>query len=416
MLKSATLVVKGTYYYTNNNLDPKYLSTGQLIRLEPSPDNKYDKYAVKVVLLESGIMIGYIPKEFSKKYYKLVQDGCVNTTYVCKVDKNEYGNYVFSITVKYNDNITTNDYTKINGYSSIVNRGGVYSITCDANKTIYIGSSHEIKSRIAEHFRQLISNVHVNNLLQDDFSKYGLKQFSVKVVGYIEETSQLIHKEAIEIDNLNSSGARLYNKTIDGVGIARATNKGMSISNKKTNSANSDAYTDKMIDWSIQWESYVYPYKKLRDEAFRVVVRYKNKSVLWKIFNGLNEFERFKKSEEYKELIELFPKIFLSHRNAKISLLNYKKKHKEYPHEWAHDSTCFAMPEGGNTEHIYEIIWLPVNEFSNINSGFFAELHLLAKKVFPVTEKQLDYILSENLEIITKCMSLVEGSPPPELL
>lgn len=54
---------------------------------------------------------------------------------------------------------------------------GVYCIRCLSNGKLYIGESDDIGKRWEEHRRDLQNNIHISKLLQDDYNKYGSKNF-----------------------------------------------------------------------------------------------------------------------------------------------------------------------------------------------------------------------------------------------
>lgn len=59
---------------------------------------------------------------------------------------------------------------------------GVYRITNIKNDKIYIGESEDIPRRWVEHITELVSNEHCNYKLQEDFNKYGIKNFQFDVI------------------------------------------------------------------------------------------------------------------------------------------------------------------------------------------------------------------------------------------
>lgn len=74
---------------------------------------------------------------------------------------------------------------------------GIYVITNDVNKKIYIGKSNNLRKRRNEHFNKLRKNQHENSKLQRAFNKYGEKNFIYEVL--IDDDS-LSDKELNEIE------------------------------------------------------------------------------------------------------------------------------------------------------------------------------------------------------------------------
>lgn len=59
---------------------------------------------------------------------------------------------------------------------------GVYKITNKVNNKVYIGESEDISRRWVEHLTDLVSDEHCNHDLQDDFNKYGIKNFKFETI------------------------------------------------------------------------------------------------------------------------------------------------------------------------------------------------------------------------------------------
>ena len=97
-------------------------------------------------------------------------------------------------------------------FTWLKNKSGIYCITCKKNNLKYIGSSKEMRNRIAKHFSNLRLGKHPNHRLQIDYNKYGIDKF---VVTIIEETTEnLLQKEAKYQSNYNR--VELYNLEISG--------------------------------------------------------------------------------------------------------------------------------------------------------------------------------------------------------
>lgn len=59
---------------------------------------------------------------------------------------------------------------------------GVYKITCNINRKIYIGSSTNIRKRYLRHMSELRKNEHPNKHLQSSFNKYGETNFIIEIL------------------------------------------------------------------------------------------------------------------------------------------------------------------------------------------------------------------------------------------
>lgn len=69
---------------------------------------------------------------------------------------------------------------------------GVYVIENTINKRIYIGSTKKsIKERLNRHRCDLKNNKHVSKLLQEDINKYGIENFTFKVLENLEDEKQI---------------------------------------------------------------------------------------------------------------------------------------------------------------------------------------------------------------------------------
>ena len=90
--RSVSFFVNGGQYRTEAAQEEYcILSVGMDVKLKAEPENKYDKYAVKV--MSSRKHIGYVSKEESKLVYQVVEQGCVSD---CIVIDNDYAkeNYI----------------------------------------------------------------------------------------------------------------------------------------------------------------------------------------------------------------------------------------------------------------------------------------------------------------------------------
>lgn len=90
--------------------------------------------------------------------------------------------------------------------SDIMKISGVYKITNIITGDFYIGSSKDIKLRLACHKCYSKWKQHLNSKLYQAFIKYGLNSFTFNV---IEETSALKEREQYWIDKLHPSYNRI---------------------------------------------------------------------------------------------------------------------------------------------------------------------------------------------------------------
>ena len=86
---------------------------------------------------------------------------------------------------------------------------GVYYIKCLITNKYYIGSSINIKSRFNAHKRKLILQKHSNNILQNQWNKYGEQNFEFKILEEVkisEDTSnqvRLLEQKYFEDERYN---------------------------------------------------------------------------------------------------------------------------------------------------------------------------------------------------------------------
>lgn len=64
---------------------------------------------------------------------------------------------------------------------------GIYGLFCEANKSVYIGASVELRKRFSRHRSHLKKNKHCNIILQNVFNKYGIDTFQFLVLEMFED-------------------------------------------------------------------------------------------------------------------------------------------------------------------------------------------------------------------------------------
>lgn len=83
---------------------------------------------------------------------------------------------------------------------------GVYIIKNLLNDKCYVGSSKNVDARLKEHRRHLEKQIHINNILQRAWNKYGESNLSFEVLERLESPSKelLLSREQHYIDSLNT--------------------------------------------------------------------------------------------------------------------------------------------------------------------------------------------------------------------
>ena len=82
---------------------------------------------------------------------------------------------------------------------------GVYKITNIITNKVYVGSSVNLNSRKATHFRTLRKGVHKNTKLQNSYNKYGENAFVYEVLEYVNDNNCLLEREQFYINKYNSA-------------------------------------------------------------------------------------------------------------------------------------------------------------------------------------------------------------------
>jgi group I intron endonuclease len=84
-------------------------------------------------------------------------------------------------------------------------KAGIYKICCLVNNKSYIGSSANMQSRKADHFRLLRQSRHPNRYLQAAWKKYGEDAFVFIILKFCSK-KYLLHYEQIYIDKFQAYG------------------------------------------------------------------------------------------------------------------------------------------------------------------------------------------------------------------
>jgi len=90
-------------------------------------------------------------------------------------------------------------------------QSGIYKITCRPNNKVYVGSAVNISVRWKRHQSELISNKHVNLILQNSYNKYGLDVFEFKIIEIVDNQINLFEREQHYLDTLKPFGKYGFN-------------------------------------------------------------------------------------------------------------------------------------------------------------------------------------------------------------
>lgn len=217
MSQSARLAVKGAKYYSASSLlKARKLPPGTLLSLRHESNNPHDSNAVAVHVRATGAKLGHIARELAPKYAALVDRGMVVEAKICSASQ-DGGKPVIHFTVAYRLSGPAGNVT-ISQTQSLPEHAGVYAIWNHQTYRAYIGSSINIKRRVAKHFQELLAGVHSNRLLQNDFNSFGSSAFSASKLVLCEK-SALASNEAQEIAKRLSFNCDLYNSTANGQGV-----------------------------------------------------------------------------------------------------------------------------------------------------------------------------------------------------
>ena len=213
MRKTARLNVVGTFY---NQAKEAYfdlkLSDNAPIKLVAEVENSHDKNAVAVFSDNYKYKLGHINKELAPKYQKLVLE---NKIISCSV----FEASTISNSVKLQISITYEEEAKkaINSaVFSAENKSGVYKIQLGTNKK-YIGSTTNLKTRFANHLKDLQAGHHHNRPMQIDFNALGEAKLIFEVIMYCSN-KQIKIKEEQAIQSALKKNESLYSMTPDGQG------------------------------------------------------------------------------------------------------------------------------------------------------------------------------------------------------
>lgn len=233
MTQSATISLKGTTYYSAPDLLSRgALSPGTALSLRHERSNSHDANAVAVHVRATGAKLGHLPREYAPKYAALVDQGKIIEAKINSSSRRGI-RPVIHVTVTYDPLVLGESSTGAHTFG-LSEAAGVYSIRNNHSAREYIGSSVNVKRRVAQHLRDLNLGSHGNRLLQDDFIQYGAGAFSASMLSACAKGSEAQMEAAIIAQKLKS-GIALYNVTQDGQGVGfrpRYTGEARSISDK----------------------------------------------------------------------------------------------------------------------------------------------------------------------------------------
>ncbi len=105
----------------------------------------------------------------------------------------------------------------------IPNASGIYTITCTANKRIYIGSTSNLQVRRNSHFNSLRQNKHHNPIMQNAWNKYGEQSFVFEVLELVLPMDPT-NREQYWLNKFKPYGRKGFNIAHDARAPMRGTN------------------------------------------------------------------------------------------------------------------------------------------------------------------------------------------------
>lgn len=90
--------------------------------------------------------------------------------------------------------------------------GGIYKITCAANRHLYVGSCKDFSARWQEHRKLLSQNKHFCPTLQTAWNRFGERQFAYSIVERIgdEDASYYLQREEAYIRSFAGKGVLMF--------------------------------------------------------------------------------------------------------------------------------------------------------------------------------------------------------------
>lgn len=88
---------------------------------------------------------------------------------------------------------------------------GIYAITNEVTKQVYIGSSKNIYNRLTTHIKMLHAKKHHSYKLQRSFNTHGLAAFSFKIIEEVDDPAMLFTREQYYLDLWGKKRGKLLN-------------------------------------------------------------------------------------------------------------------------------------------------------------------------------------------------------------
>jgi group I intron endonuclease len=223
-----TIRVKGAMHYqAESAFTGGELLEGRSISLKPEPHNKYDSNAVAIYSCQNK-MLGHIARNIAEKYQKLCLANQISSAQIVSAKRtDDFSKFDIRVSISYFVNASLQPISKkiVRTDETVTEKSGIYEISCGMG-AVYIGASGNLRKRKRTHLANLLKNVHVNQLIQQDFNKVGEGVFKFRVLKLANSLKEAERYEAEEIKRRLLNGDALYNKTIDGRGLLVGASKG----------------------------------------------------------------------------------------------------------------------------------------------------------------------------------------------
>lgn len=225
MNRTITTRVKGTQYYAADSaFREQLLYPGAPVTLIRELHNPHDSNAISVWLEDSRLKLGHVSRELTPRYAELMDSYLIVGAQVSSANTDRGGYVRLMIQISYIDEDADSDYSphETSIFSESIRLlgavSGVYRITNIKDRSVYIGSSTNIRKRGYSHIQKLRSGSHTNRRLQADYNIYGPDCFKIECLASGILPAKLPEIEARKIEDERLSGSWLYNLTDDGQG------------------------------------------------------------------------------------------------------------------------------------------------------------------------------------------------------
>jgi group I intron endonuclease len=138
--------------------------------------------------------------------------------------------------IKKSPKINRHKYISVGNKKKYTSIGGIYKIECTETKSVYIGQSLSIDSRIQNHITNLRSGKHVVTAMQIDYKKHGESYFIFEAIHESDEQN-LLSLETFYIDQFAKEGYNIYNsvRVTDNIGLVQCDKENSAILQKISN-------------------------------------------------------------------------------------------------------------------------------------------------------------------------------------